>query len=178
LPIFPAAAVSHRRLADGHAGVRRQPGAPARAPVPGAGHHPAAVAQPAADARGRRAQPAHDAADRRTDPHRRRAGLHPAAVLPDLRGHRPVRVMQMGLGYASMRDPANGVSVPLLGQFLLNMATLMFLAMNGHLVVFEVLAESFATLPVGGGFLVGHYGEIAGKLTWVLGSAVLIALPA
>lgn len=86
--------------------------------------------------------------------------------------------MQMGLGYASMMDPAMGVSVPLLGQFLLNMATLMFLAMNGHLVVFEVLAESFITLPVGSGFLVEHYREIAGKLTWVLGAAVLIALPA
>ena len=86
--------------------------------------------------------------------------------------------MQMGLGYASMMDPAMGVSVPLLGQFLLNMATLMFLAMNGHLVVFEVLAESFVTLPVGSGFLVEHYREIAGKLTWVLGAAVLISLPA
>jgi flagellar biosynthetic protein FliR len=86
--------------------------------------------------------------------------------------------MQMGLGYASMMDPANGVSVPLLGQFLLNMATLMFLAMNAHLVIFEVLAESFSTLPVGSGFLVEHYREIAGKLTWVLGAAVLIALPA
>ena len=31
---------------------------------------------------------------------------------------------------------------------------------------------------MGSGFLVEHYREIAGKLTWVLGAAVLIALPA
>jgi flagellar biosynthetic protein FliR len=86
--------------------------------------------------------------------------------------------MQMGLGFASMMDPANGVSVPLLGQFLLNMTTLMFLAMNGHLVAFEILAESFTTLPVGGGLLVEHYREMAGKLTWVMAAGLLLALPA
>ena len=56
--------------------------------------------------------------------------------------------VQMGLGFASMVDPSNGVSVPVLGQFLLMLVTLLFLAMNGHLVVLEVLAESFVTLPV------------------------------
>ena len=59
--------------------------------------------------------------------------------------------VQMGLGFASMIDPANGVSVPVLAQMLLMLVTLLFLAMNGHLVVFEVLAESFITLPVGTG---------------------------
>lgn len=49
--------------------------------------------------------------------------------------------MQMGLGFASMVDPANGVSVPVLGQFFTMLVTLLFLAMNGHLVVFEVIAE-------------------------------------
>ncbi|HSX69400.1 MAG TPA: flagellar biosynthetic protein FliR [Pseudomonas sp.] len=85
--------------------------------------------------------------------------------------------MQMGLGFASMVDPSNGVSVPVLGQFLLMLVTLMFLAMNGHLVVFEVLAESFVTLPVGGGLLLDHYWEMAGKLSWVIAAGLLIALP-
>ena len=57
--------------------------------------------------------------------------------------------MQMGLGFASMMDPATGVSVPVLGQFLLMLVSLLFLAMNGHLVVFEVISESFVTFPVG-----------------------------
>lgn len=85
--------------------------------------------------------------------------------------------MQMGLGFASMVDPSNGVSVPVLGQFLLMLVTLLFLAMNGHLVVFEVLAESFVTLPVGGGLLVEHYRTLAGKLAWVIAAGLLLALP-
>jgi hypothetical protein len=72
--------------------------------------------------------------------------------------------VQMGLGFASMIDPANGVSVPVLAQMLLMLVTLLFLAMNGHLVVFEVLAESFITLPVGTGLSSNHYWELAGKL--------------
>ncbi|MGB4075764.1 flagellar biosynthetic protein FliR [Pseudomonas sp.] len=86
--------------------------------------------------------------------------------------------MQMGLGFASMVDPANGISVPVIGQVFMILVTLLFLAMNGHLVVFEVLAESFFTLPVGSGFLVDSYWDIANKLGWVLGSALLLVLPA
>ncbi|WP_437884259.1 flagellar biosynthetic protein FliR [Pseudomonas sp. LRF_L74] len=85
--------------------------------------------------------------------------------------------IQMGLGFASMVDPSNGVSVPVFGQFFLMLVTLMFLAMNGHLVVFEVLAESFVTLPPGSGLLTNHYWEIAGKLSWVMAAGLLIALP-
>ena len=86
--------------------------------------------------------------------------------------------IQMGLGFASMIDPANGISVPVIGQVFMILVTLLFLAMNAHLVVFEVLAESFFTLPVGGGFLVENYWEIANKLGWVLGAALLLVLPA
>ena len=86
--------------------------------------------------------------------------------------------MQMGLGFASMINPANGVSVPVIGQLFMILVTLLFLSMNGHLVVFEVLTESFFTLPVGGGFLVENYWEIANKLGWVIGAALLLVLPA
>jgi flagellar biosynthetic protein FliR len=86
--------------------------------------------------------------------------------------------IQMGLGFASMVDPANGVSVPVIGQLFMILVTLLFLAMNAHLVVFEVLAESFFTLPVGSGFLVENYLEIALKLGWVMGAALLMVLPA
>lgn len=86
--------------------------------------------------------------------------------------------MQMGLGFASMMDPATGVSVPVLGQFLLMLVSLLFLAMNGHLVVFEVLAESFVTLPVGQALEVEHFAIVAGRLSWVIGAALLLVLPA
>ncbi|KFX70207.1 flagellar biosynthesis protein FliR [Pseudomonas taeanensis MS-3] len=85
---------------------------------------------------------------------------------------------QMGLGFASMVDPSNGVSVAVIGQFFTMLVTLLFLAMNGHLVVFEVLAESFVTLPVGSGLLVDHYWELAGKLGWVFGAGLILVLPA
>jgi len=77
--------------------------------------------------------------------------------------------MQMGLGFASMVDPANGISVPVLGQFFNMLVILLFLSVNGHLVVLEILAESFVTLPVGGGLSTNHFWEVAGKHGWVLG---------
>ncbi|HEX5842460.1 MAG TPA: flagellar biosynthetic protein FliR [Pseudomonas sp.] len=86
--------------------------------------------------------------------------------------------IQMGLGFASMVDPANGISVPVIGQVFMILVTLLFLAMNAHLVVFEVLAESFVTLPVGGGFLVDNYWQLANRLSWVLAAALLLVLPA
>ncbi|MBZ9665979.1 flagellar type III secretion system protein FliR [Pseudomonas sp. LMG 31766] len=86
--------------------------------------------------------------------------------------------MQMGLGFASMVDPTNGVSVPVLGQFMLMLVTLLFLAINGHLVALEILAESFVTLPYGQGLMVNHYWALAGKLGWVIGAGLLLTLPA
>ena len=86
--------------------------------------------------------------------------------------------IQMGLAFASMVDPANGVNVTVISQFLTMLVTLLFLAMNGHLVVFEVLTESFTTLPVGGGLTVNHFWDLAGRMGWVLGSALLLVLPA
>ena len=86
--------------------------------------------------------------------------------------------IQMGMGFASMVDPANGVNVAVIGQFFTMLVTLLFLSMNGHLVVFEVLTESFTTLPVGGGLLTLHFWEVVGKLGWVLGAALMLVLPA
>ncbi|MCW2267447.1 Flagellar biosynthetic protein FliR [compost metagenome] len=85
--------------------------------------------------------------------------------------------IQMGMGFASMVDPANGVNVAVISQFLTMLVTLLFLAMNGHLVVFEVLTESFTTLPIGGGLLVNHFWDLAGRLGWVFGAALLLVLP-
>ncbi|YAF59399.1 Flagellar biosynthetic protein FliR [Pseudomonas sp. E102] len=86
--------------------------------------------------------------------------------------------IQMGMAFASMIDPTNGVNTAVIGQFLTMLVTLLFLAMNGHLVVFEVLTESFTTLPVGSAMLVNHFWDIASKLGWVLGAAMVLVLPA
>ncbi len=56
--------------------------------------------------------------------------------------------MSMGLGFAAMVDPQNGVQVPVIGQYFTVVATLLFLALDGHLVMIAVLADSFHALPV------------------------------
>jgi len=57
----------------------------------------------------------------------------------------------MGLGFALMNDPRNGVQVPTVSQFYLLMATLLFFALNGHHAVLALLGGSFAVLPIGSG---------------------------
>ena len=86
--------------------------------------------------------------------------------------------VQMGMAFASMVDPANGVNVAVISQFMTMLVSVLFLLMNGHLVVFEVLTESVTALPVGSALVVKHFWEIAGRLSWVLGAALLLILPA
>ena len=54
----------------------------------------------------------------------------------------------MGLGFASMIDPQTGVQVPIVAQLYTLLSTLVFLSMNGHLLVIELLVDSFRTLPI------------------------------
>ncbi len=56
--------------------------------------------------------------------------------------------MSMGLGFASMVDPTNGVSVPVVSQFFVIMGTLIFLALGGHLMLIQLLVSSFETMPI------------------------------
>lgn len=87
--------------------------------------------------------------------------------------------MQMGLGFASMMDPANGISVTVLSQFHLMLVTMIFLAMNGHLAMIEVLAASFEVLPVGAGFLSNNaIYSMVGWLSWMFAGSLLMAIPA
>jgi flagellar biosynthetic protein FliR len=87
--------------------------------------------------------------------------------------------MSMGLGFAFMIDPQNGVNVPVVSQHYVILATLAFLAMDGHLVAIDILAQSFALLPVG---VEGMSREALWQLVlWgahMYAGAVLIALPA
>ncbi|SHI10414.1 flagellar biosynthetic protein FliR [Ferrimonas marina] len=59
--------------------------------------------------------------------------------------------MQTSLGFASMVDPSNGQQVPLVGQFYLLLTTLLFFAVDGHLLMIKMLVASFDTLPIGQG---------------------------
>jgi flagellar biosynthetic protein FliR len=54
----------------------------------------------------------------------------------------------MGLGFASMVDPNLG-NVPLISQFMVILSTFIFLTLGGHLVVIQLLFQSFETIPIG-----------------------------
>ena len=55
----------------------------------------------------------------------------------------------MGLAMAMMTDPQNGTSVPVVGQFLGTLASLLFLAFDGHLALIELIRASFTYMPIG-----------------------------
>lgn len=64
--------------------------------------------------------------------------------------------MTIGLGFAMAVDPQNGVQVPVLSQLYTILATLIFLAVDGHLLLIHSLVDSFTLLPVGAAALGGE----------------------
>ena len=50
--------------------------------------------------------------------------------------------------------------------------------MNGHLVVLEVLVESFTTLPIGESLGRLDFQALVLRFSWVMAAAILIGLPA
>jgi len=86
--------------------------------------------------------------------------------------------MKMGLGFAAMNDPSSGVSVTVLSQFYLLLSTLLFLSTNGHLVVLQLMIDSFRFFPIGGdGISTSAYMVIVQMGSWMFSAALLIALP-
>ena len=86
--------------------------------------------------------------------------------------------LQMGLSFAVFYDPQNAGQSAVLSEFLGLLATLIFLAMNGHLLALSVLAESFHLLPIGTTPIAAQ--SLAAVVSWaaVLFSAgVLLSLP-
>lgn len=86
--------------------------------------------------------------------------------------------LQMGLSFAVFYDPQSSGQTPVLSEFLGLLTTLIFLAMNGHLLTISVLAESFHLLPIGTTPMSAP--GLAAAVSWaaVLFSAgVLLALP-
>lgn len=57
--------------------------------------------------------------------------------------------LQMGLSFAVFFDPQNSGQTAVVSQFLGLLAMLVFLAMDGHLMVMMALAKSFTLMPIG-----------------------------
>ena len=89
-----------------------------------------------------------------------------------------VMAYSMGLGFAHMLDPQNGVQVPVVSQYWLILAMLAFLMSNAHLLLIGVLVDSFTAMPVAADGL-SRMG-LWGLLEWsgvVFAAGVAMALP-
>ena len=87
--------------------------------------------------------------------------------------------LSMGLGFATLVDPQRGAQTTVIGQMFMIMGILTYLAINGHLMLLGVLAESFQSLPVGAAHI--DRNLLLSVVLWgarVFESGLLIALPA
>ena len=85
--------------------------------------------------------------------------------------------LQMGLGFAQFYDPLNHTQVPVTGQFLGLIATLVFLSVNGHLMMIATLVESFQTAPADSPVLANNALLLAQWGGTIMRAALLLSLP-
>lgn len=84
----------------------------------------------------------------------------------------------MGLSFAFNVDPLRGTGAPVVGQFYTLIATLTFLALNGHLAIVQMLVEGFSSMPVGmQGLGPEGYWRLVGWGTALFRGALMVALP-
>ena len=86
--------------------------------------------------------------------------------------------LQMGLSFATFFDPVAGGQTGVVGEFLTLIATLIFLSLNGHLLMVDALARSFEWLPItetqphkGGWLMLARFGST------IFAAGLLMALP-
>jgi len=84
---------------------------------------------------------------------------------------------QVGFSMAQMNDPVNGQQSDVISGLLGLVAMLVFFAIDGHLVLVGVLAQSFHAWPVGASWNAMLLEAVALNVGWVFSAAVLLALP-
>jgi flagellar biosynthetic protein FliR len=83
----------------------------------------------------------------------------------------------VGLSMATLIDPNSG-NVPVLSQFLIIMATLIFIGLGGHALLLGMVMESFNTMPVGKSLLSpSAWTALAAWSSMIFLGALLTALP-
>ncbi|MEN9595654.1 MAG: hypothetical protein RL236_88 [Pseudomonadota bacterium] len=83
----------------------------------------------------------------------------------------------MGLGFASMVDPQNGQQVPVVAQIYMMLTTLLFLSLDGHLLLIKLLIDSFTSLPIGQIF---DLNDVWAIITWggrIFSDGLLLTMP-
>jgi flagellar biosynthetic protein FliR len=84
---------------------------------------------------------------------------------------------QMGLSMALMNDPVSGISSDVVSSLLSVLGMLLFFAIDGHLVLVQVIGQSFSLWPVGSGLRLGALQAVVYNVAWVFSAAMLLALP-
>ncbi len=91
--------------------------------------------------------------------------------------------LQIGLGFAMFVDPTNSRQTPLIGSFLNLLAMLVFLSINGHLMLIASLVESFQVVPlsgpIGGGFdflSIANWGAEMFRIGFTLALPIITAI--
>jgi flagellar biosynthetic protein FliR len=85
---------------------------------------------------------------------------------------------QIGFSYGATVDPQSGVRNNMLASFYGMLATLGFLAINGHHTMLRALAASYAQLPIGAGHIDGSLVDAVREvLALVFSVAVRLAAP-
>src|SRR5699024_4309079 len=85
--------------------------------------------------------------------------------------------LQMGLAFASFFDPATGANTAVLSRLFNLIAMLIFLAVNGHLLMIDGLIRTFDLLPVGAPLDPYGWGALLEWSSQIWISGMLLALP-
>jgi flagellar biosynthetic protein FliR len=85
--------------------------------------------------------------------------------------------LQMGLSLGAVFDPVSGEASTPFDPLFAVMAGILFLALNLHLAIINVLAESFAALPIGGAWPTDLFGAVSRLIALALEFAARVAMP-
>jgi flagellar biosynthetic protein FliR len=86
--------------------------------------------------------------------------------------------LQMGLSFAGYIDPSSGSNNTAVSSYFGIIAVLLFLSINGHLLLISGLVNSFQHIPIGGGAdLIGISKSIAHMGAKIFSVALSISLP-
>jgi flagellar biosynthetic protein FliR len=86
--------------------------------------------------------------------------------------------LQMGLSFAGFFNPATGMAQNAVGSFMSLLALLMFIAIDGHLMLLHALAESFRLFPLtAGAGMPMSFEEIVRAGGHMFAIALTLALP-
>src|SRR5690606_23572295 len=87
--------------------------------------------------------------------------------------------LQMGLSFASFFDPATGANTAVLSRIMNGVAMLLFLALDGHLILIRNLVNTFHILPISPTLSLNPdgWGVLLEWSSQVMISGMLLALP-